>query len=79
MRPHQNLDTVNRLMNKVNAVQAYSLGFLSGTAEEHHVILDDNVLRQIAQSNDLNDATGYYAVWLMKRTEANGGVFKRDW
>lgn len=76
----QNFVTLNRLIRKgLTPWGAYSLGFIHAKAEEDHVIMTDDILEQIAGSNDLNDAVGYYAVWLAKRTEANGGVFKRDW
>lgn len=71
---HQNLDVINRIIRGgVSPWGAYSLGHLTVMAEEEHVILDEDVLLQIAGSNDLNDATGYFAVWLGKRVEAQGG------
>lgn len=76
---HQNFETINRLLANCLPWPSYSLGHVTYMAEADHVIMTDDILEQIARSNDLNDAVGYYAVWLAKRTEANGGVFKRDW
>lgn len=74
---HQNLETIRHLIIQLQDTgrpeQAFALGYLSATAEENHVILDDDVLEQIAGANDLNDATGYFAIWLGKRVEAAGG------
>lgn len=77
--PHQDSETIDRLLSVATNDAGYRLGRIAARAEMDHVILDPEALEQIAASNDLNDATGYYAIWLMKRTEANGGVFKRDW
>lgn len=80
---HQDLEKTNSLLRRLTAEgktpAAYSLGRLLARAEMDHVVLTDDILDQVADSHDLNDATGYYAIWLMKRTEANGGIFKRDW
>lgn len=79
MSVHQNFESINRLVESASGEAAFWLGRLVATAEDDHVILDDAILEQIANANDFNDVIGYYAVWLLKRTEANGGVKKHDW
>lgn len=70
---HQNFIVINLALRSATPWGAYSLGQLVVTAEEDHVILDNDVIEKIASANDLNDAFGYYVVWLGKRVEAQGG------
>ncbi len=74
-RYHQNMDAVNRIIARrgVPLLGAFYLGQLCVKAEENQIILDEAVMEQIVNANDLNDATGYFAVWLGKRVEAAGG------
>ncbi len=66
MEFNQNVDTIHRLLDTAKPEAAYSLGVITSQAIHDGVVLTDDILEQVAASNDLNDAVGYYANWLAR-------------
>lgn len=78
--PHQDMDAIiGGLPDDLPLKAVAFVVEILMMAERDHVIASGDLIQQIIVANDFNDAVGIYAVWLGKRTEANGGVFRHDW